>query len=197
VLTLYSAIYPSSFKILAISTLILPNNNQTAGLPLTGKVKRLKNYVFMISCSNQESSNTNSHKRIDNINNNQLFSNKSEVVVHYPMVSSSTLEDDRNYTFTSISRVTINEDHTIVELSLKNYLWCQIDPQTCIIANGRKYPLTAVEGIAIAPRKTYPSRKGGDINCKLYFPSIPKNLESFDLIESQDSRWKFYGIKIK
>lgn len=37
----------------SISTSILPNNNQTAGLPLTGKVKSLKNYVFMISCSNQ------------------------------------------------------------------------------------------------------------------------------------------------
>ena len=38
----------------SISTPILPNNNQTAGLPLTGKVKSLKNYVFMISCSNFE-----------------------------------------------------------------------------------------------------------------------------------------------
>lgn len=36
----------------SISTSILPNNNQTAGLPLTEKVKSLKNYVFMISCSN-------------------------------------------------------------------------------------------------------------------------------------------------
>ena len=181
----------------SISTSILPNNNQTAGFPLTGKVKSLKNYVFMISCSNQENSNTNSQKRIDNINNNQYFSNKSEIVIHNPMVSSNTLEDDRNYTFTSISRVTINEDHTIVELSLKNYLWCQIDPQTYIIANGRKYILTNVEGIAIAPQKTYPLHKGSDIDCKLYFPPIPKDIESFDLIESQSSRWKFYGIKIR
>ena len=40
----------------SISTSILPNNNQIAGLPLTGKVKSLKNYVFMITCSNTGSS---------------------------------------------------------------------------------------------------------------------------------------------
>ena len=42
----------------SISTSILPSNNKIAGLPLTGKVKNLKNYVFMITCSN---SNTNSN----------------------------------------------------------------------------------------------------------------------------------------
>lgn len=35
----------------SISNSILPNNNQLAGQPLTGKVKNLKNYVFMIICS--------------------------------------------------------------------------------------------------------------------------------------------------
>lgn len=35
----------------SISNSILPNNNQIAGQPLTGKVKNLKNYVFMIICS--------------------------------------------------------------------------------------------------------------------------------------------------
>lgn len=33
------------------STSILPNNNQVVGQPLTEKVKKLKNYVFMITCS--------------------------------------------------------------------------------------------------------------------------------------------------
>lgn len=35
----------------SISTYIFPNNNQIAGQPLTEKVKSLKNYVFMIICS--------------------------------------------------------------------------------------------------------------------------------------------------
>ena len=33
------------------STSILPNNNQVVGQPLTEKVKKLENYVFMITCS--------------------------------------------------------------------------------------------------------------------------------------------------
>lgn len=35
----------------SISTSILPNNNLIAGQPLTEKVKKLNNYVFMITCS--------------------------------------------------------------------------------------------------------------------------------------------------
>ena len=35
----------------SISDSILPNNNQIAGYPLTEKVKNLKNYVFLIICS--------------------------------------------------------------------------------------------------------------------------------------------------
>lgn len=181
----------------SISTSILPNNNQIAGLPLTGKVKNLKNYVFMITCSNAENSNMNSHNRNDNLNNDKNTYDKSDIVIHNPAVSSNTLEDDMNYTVTKISRVIINDKHTIVELSLKNYVWCQIDPQSYIVANGRKYTLKNAEGIALAPQKTYPSYRGGDIDCKLYFPPIPKNITSIDFIESQDSRWKFYGIKIR
>ena len=182
------------------STSILPNNNQVVGQPLTGKVKRLKNYVFMITCSNVENNSMNSHNRNGNVinsNRGQNSYNNSDIVVHNPTVSSNTLEDDKNYTFTRISRVIINDEHTIIELSLKNYVWCQIDPLSYIIANGKKYTLINAEGIALAPQKTYPLHRGDDINCKLYFPPIPKNITSIDFIESQHSRWKFYGIKIR
>ena len=178
------------------SSSILPNNNQIAGLPLTGKVKSLKNYVFMITCSNNRMT---SSKRNGNINSNSELNsyNNSDIVIHNPTVSSTTLEDDKNYTITRISRVIINDEHTIIELSLKNYVWCQIDPKSYIIANGKKYTLIDAEGIAFAPQKTYPLHRGDYINCKLYFPPIPKNITSIDLIEGPYSRWKFYGIKIK
>jgi S1-C subfamily serine protease len=60
----------------SISTSILPNNNQTAGLPLTGKVKSLKNYVFMISCSNQEVNHKESSKVNNYANNGQQTYNQ-------------------------------------------------------------------------------------------------------------------------
>lgn len=184
----------------SISTSILPNNNLVVGQPLTEKVKKLNNYVFMITCSNVENNSMNSHNgngNIINSNRGQNSYNNSDIVIHNPTVSSNTLEDDKNYTFTRISRVIINDEHTIIELSLKNYVWCQIDPQSYIIANGKKYTLINAEGIALTPQKTYPPHRGDDINCKLYFPPIPKNITSIDLIENQHSRWKFYGIKIR
>lgn len=57
--------------------------------------------------------------------------------------------------------------------------------------------MTKAEGIKIAPDKTYFSYAGQDITFTLYFPSIPTSATSMDLIESADSEWKFYGIKIR
>ena len=68
---------------------------------------------------------------------------------------------------------------------------------TEIIVNGTHYTMTKAEGIKIAPDKTYFSCAGQDITFTLYFPPIPSPATSIDLIESADSEWKFYGIKIR
>lgn len=53
------------------------------------------------------------------------------------------------------------------------------------------------EGIKIAPEKTYFSYAGQDITFTLYFPPLPESVKSINLIETIDSDWKFYGIKIR
>lgn len=63
--------------------------------------------------------------------------------------------------------------------------------------NGTKYKLTRTDGIEMAPEKTYFSYAGQDITFTLYFPPIVDTVASIDLIESIDSEWKFYGIKIR
>ncbi len=63
--------------------------------------------------------------------------------------------------------------------------------------NGTKYTLTRTDGIEMAPEKTYFSYAGQDITFTLYFPPISDTVASIDLIESIDSEWKFYGIKIR
>ena len=63
--------------------------------------------------------------------------------------------------------------------------------------NGTRYTLTRADGIQIAPEKTYFSYAGQDITFTLYFPPISNTATSIDLIESVDSDWKFYGIKIR
>ena len=57
--------------------------------------------------------------------------------------------------------------------------------------------MTKAEGIKIAPEKTYFTHTGENIAFTLYFPSIPESVTSINLIESIDSDWKFYDIKIR
>ena len=172
----------------SISTSILPSNNQIAGLPLTGKVKNLKNYVFMITCSNTGSSSTYSA--------DPSISTPIKTIEN-PTVSKTTAERAK------IKSVKLAKDYTAIEITSNNqsgnsyYQWCNIDRNTYILVNGKRYTLTRTNGIKIAPEKTYFSYEGQNITFILYFPPISDTATSIDLIESVDSEWKFYGIKIR
>lgn len=172
----------------SISTSILPNNNQIAGLPLTGKVKNLKNYVFMITCSNAEGNSVHSVSP---------SSSTTIRTIENPTVSRTTAERAK------IKSVKLAKDYTAIEIISNNqsgnsyYQWCNIDRNTYIVVNGTRYTLTRTDGIQIAPEKTYFSYAGQDITFTLYFPPISNTATSIDLIESVDSEWKFYGIKIR
>lgn len=94
-------------------------------------------------------------------------------------------------------------DYTAIEITSNNqsgnsyYQWCNINRNTYILVNGTKYTLTRTDGIEIAPEKTYFSYAGQDLTFTLYFPPISDTATYIDLIESIDSEWKFYGIKIR
>lgn len=171
----------------ASSISLLPTNNSVSGMSLSNKVKSLKNFVFMITCS---SSSTGGSSYSGNITS-------SSNTISYPSVRSSTAERAR------IKSVTLGRDYTAVEIIHNNqsgsiyYQWCNIDRNTYILVNGTRYTMTKAEGIKIAPDKTYFSYAGQDITFTLYFPSVPTSATSMDLIESADSEWKFYGIKIR
>lgn len=171
----------------ASSISLLPTNNSVSGMSLSNKVKSLKNFVFMITCS---SSSTGGSSYSGNITS-------SSNTISYPSVRSSTAERAR------IKSVTLGRDYTAVEIISNNqsgssyYQWCNIDRNTYILVNGTRYTMTKAEGIKIAPDKTYFSYAGQDITFTLYFPSVPTSATSMDLIESADSEWKFYGIKIR
>ena len=170
----------------ASSISLLPTNNSVSGMSLSNKVKSLKNFVFMITCSSS-STGGSSYSGITSSSN----------TISYPSVRSSTAERAR------IKSVTLGRDYTAVEIISNNqsgssyYQWCNIDRNTYILVNGTRYTMTKAEGIKIAPDKTYFSYAGQDITFTLYFPSVPTSATSMDLIESADSEWKFYGIKIR
>lgn len=128
----------------SISTSILPNNNQIAGLPLTGKVKSLKNYVFMITCSNTGSSSAYSATPSTSI---------SIKTIEHPSVGRTTAERAK------IKSVKLAKDYTAIEITSNNqsgnsyYQWCNIDRNTYILVNGTRYTLIRTDGIEIAPQK--------------------------------------------
>lgn len=170
---------------------IIPTTNSVSSLPLTGKVKQEKNFVFMISCSNQLASTTSS-SYYPSVSNNS-----GPVVVNNPTVTSTTASR------TKITKVTANEKETIIEFSGNNasltgyYEWITISPYAYIMANGQKYILKDAVNIGIDPHKTYFNQPNTEYTFSLIFPSLPLNVSSFDFIESPESDWKFYGVRIR
>lgn len=162
---------------------IFPTNNAISTLPLSGQVKKLKKYVYLIKCSNQGDNSKGSTPTTTTSNGDRT--------VYYPSVSKT---DAKDLTITSIS---LTNSYTAIEIRSRftNYAWCCIYPDTYISANGRQYKLVRTEGINISPQVTYYNYK--DITFTLYFPPIPTTTTQIDLIEPGTSVWKIYGIQLK
>lgn len=179
----------------SISTNILPTSTQTATLPLTEKVKSLKNFVFMISCSNQATSNSSNINSYEN-NPSSISKEEDKTIIRNPNVRNNSDENTR------INSVTLTKEYTAIEITSNNrsgtgyYEWCNIYRYTVIKANGVSYTMTKADGIKISPEKTYYPSANSDITFTLYFPAIPSNVTSIDLIESE-SGWNLYGIELK
>ena len=179
----------------SISTNILPTNPQTATLSLPEKVKKLKNFVFMISCSNQ--SNTGSSYISSSENNSSSVSKEDDkTIIKNPEVIENNDENCK------IKTITLTKEYTAIEMTCNNkmangyYEWCNVNRYAYIKANGTYYKMTRTEGIEISPDKTYFPYNGAEITFTLYFLPIPEDVTLIDFIES-DSGWKFYGIELK
>ena len=179
----------------SISTNILPTSTQTATLPLTEKVKSLKNFVFMISCSNQATSNNSNINSYDN-NSSSISKDGDKTIIKNPKVRENNDENCK------IKTITLTKEYTAIEMICNNkngyYESCNVNRYAYIKANGTyyKYKMTRTEGIEIYPDKTYFPYADAEITFTLYFLPIPKYVTSIDFIES-DNGWKFYGIELK
>ena len=177
-----------------MSTPILPNGNQVAGQPLTGQVKRLKNFVYMITCSNVET--TKGSTPGSSVTDGSYTGNSyTHIDVQNPQVA---ISPERSLT---ITRVQVTSKQTVVDFEFDNSVaqvgWATISPYTYIENTGIKYTMTKAEGIAIEPEKHYFRSASEKLRFRLTFPPLPKDATQFDLIESESSTWKFYGIKLK
>lgn len=121
----------------------------------------------------------------------------SDVVKRYP--DFDEIEDNNIV----IKKVVIQDNQTIVEFSNTNktkkgyFQWMTIDRNTYMQIGSKKYYLVKSEGIGINPDKTYYYSAGEQKDFALYFPAIPKNTISIDIVEPGNSDWKFYNIKLK
>lgn len=70
-----------------------------------------------------------------------------------------------------------------------------IDPHMALVAEGKHYTLTSIEGADPAVgSEFYP--ESGEIGLYLLFPALPANTLTVDLIEG-DGGWKIWGIQVK
>ena len=116
------------------------------------------------------------------------------------VINNPSVADAPNKMRVSIGSVTIADDYTAVKCYVDNthkkYSYIAIDAETYLVANGNYLQLTDTDGIAVSPGKTAIS-KGYVSTFTLYFPAIPQNTKSIDLVESGKTGWKFYGIRLR
>ena len=176
------------------TTSILPTNNSVSSLPLTGKVSSEKNFVFMISCSNQTN---NDDTLYNNGYSSRYTQSNGNISITDPSVRSATSSTTR------IKNVTITDTETIIEFIGNNnsmtgyYTWITISPDSYIVVNGQRYRMKSADGIGVDPAKTYFNAPNTNYSFTLHFPAIPKTATSLDFIESDERDWKFYGVRLK
>ena len=100
----------------------------------------------------------------------------------------------------NVESVKMNNKQTAITFSFNNSVshaaWMQIDPKAFIVAKGKKYFLKKAEGITISPQKTEFAYVGQTLTFTLFFPAIPASTSQIDFVESEDSEWRVYGIRL-
>ena len=165
---------------------IYPSTNTVSSLPLSGKVKALKNYVFYIQCSSIKTSHVRSGKVLK--------------IITSPTIASC------GDTRLKVNKVIVAENYTALNITAeippayKNVpkAWCRINKDSYIVAGGQRHGIIEAEGIALSPKSTL--YNGDDVTFTLYFSPISSSIRQIDFIEpDQDgvSSWSIYGISIE
>lgn len=165
---------------------ILPTQNTVATLPLSGKVKTLKNHVFFIQCSSAQTSHVKNGKVLK--------------VVTSPSITSC--KDSR----LKVNKVIVAENYTAINITAeippeyKNVptAWCNINKISYIVAGDQHQGIIEAEGIALSPK--YTLFNGKDVSFTLYFPPISSSIKQIDFIEPDQngvSSWSIYGISLQ
>jgi len=128
-----------------------------------------------------------------------VFNLHGQSTVNYPSVDKQTQKD------VYIESIISNEDYTQLNFEFlnskpQNYYILLHPPlhknAFYIMANGRKYKLISVDGIANTDEVTL-AETGKIIFFSARFEKLPLNTEKFDLIEGENGAWNFFGVSNK
>ena len=118
-------------------------------------------------------------------------------VPKFKTVIENPLFEAANSTTIAISKIELNDSATILHIDARyipNY-WIRIVSDSYIQANGEKYIITGSEGIELDTEFWMP--ESGQASFILKFGALPKNVKSFDFIESDcEDCFKVYGIDL-
>lgn len=181
---------------------LMPASDSLSSLTRSEQIKILKNYVFFIECTDSDNKDAQSITDNNDISQHNTFMPPIGATIKSIQSPYIKSKGDTN---AFVSQVILSDEETIIEIVANrtncilpgNSEWCNISGTTYIVANGKKLLLTQVEGIEIAPNKTYYHGSNQDIKFRLHFPRIPNETQLIDLIESIDSEVRFYGIQLK
>ena len=102
-----------------------------------------------------------------------------------------------------IVKVSATNKYTTLEFDYINLYgadgWCNIKPTAYIVdrATGKKLKLLWAEGIPKSPNQHSFKSMYETLHFKLVFPAVSTKTTTIDMIESNDSSWQFYNIKIR
>lgn len=174
---------------------VLPTNNSVSSQPLTGKVKKIKDFVYFIKCSSKPNGSS--------VNNNQDTSSYSDKdgMTHY---SSNTFSYRTKAKTCRIDEVVSTPENLKITFTYMNPYSsgsCRIHPDTKIeyISEEGNKAVKYMEECVNIPK--YPERHNMTFREKLtftlLFPPMPMNTKSFNILEPGDSDWLFYDIVLK
>ena len=115
-----------------------------------------------------------------------------ERVIDYPAFQA------KNSASLEISRIVLNDTATIIYADVEQFPggWARVDSGIYILANGQKYLALKSEGLKLSEK--FEMRDTGLLSFKLFFPPLPRGVNSIDLIESRMNLggWHVWGLNL-
>ena len=82
----------------------------------------------------------------------------------------------------------------------RQYSYCSISRNACLLAAGKKYRLIKAEGISYSPSHTdYPNYKSGkdvSLSFRLYFQPLPDSTTYFNFSEDESDGWQINAVEL-